>query len=101
MACLCIGPQSSGKTLLLKRLNSASVNEGTSTVETVGTNMVQVPKKLVANDDGTDIARKKWDSRDLMDVREIGGSLSPLWPSYYSSDKLVSHVRSFMCLSPL
>lgn len=80
---------------MLKRLNSSTVNDGTSTVETVGTNMIQIPKKCPSNENGAEQMQRKWDVKDIMDVREIGGSISPLWPSYYSSDKLVNfeHTR--------
>jgi hypothetical protein len=74
---------------MLKRLNSSTVNDGTSTVETVGTNMMQIPKKCPSNENGPEQMQRKWDIKDIMDVREIGGSISPLWPSYYSSEKLV------------
>jgi ADP-ribosylation factor-like protein 1 len=87
-SCLCIGPTGSGKTLLLKRLQSPEVNEGTSTVETVGSNMVHIPRKLV----GEKGRNKAGDDKDFMVVREIGGSIAPLWPSYFSPDKLVFHI---------
>ncbi len=99
---ICIGPSGVGKTLLLKRLQSSSVNEGTSTVETVRSNINQIPKKPPppsqtdsttkqgggssgGNVENTETSKPK----DFLSVREIGGQMAPLWPSYYSPDKLV------------
>ena len=86
-SCLCIGPPGSGKTLLLKRLQSPSVGEGTSTVETVGTNVFSISKKSPQMDGNKS---KSGDEKDLLTIREIGGSLAALWPSYFSADKLVN-----------
>lgn len=44
VTCLCLGPTGSGKSLLLRRLqNRHVVDNTTSTVPTVGTNIVTVP----------------------------------------------------------
>ncbi|CAG7717587.1 unnamed protein product [Allacma fusca] len=86
MACLCLGPISSGKTLLLRRLQNSAVDETTPTVETVGTNIVQVPKKAPAKSE-KEKKRKGWDERDTIGLREVGGSMAPLWASYYSPGK--------------
>lgn len=89
-ACLCLGPTGSGKTLLLKRLQSTSVNEGTSTVETVGSNIIRVPKKPVAEGSGaTSSSSRGGEDKDFLSIQEIGGAMAPLWPSYFAPDKLV------------
>ncbi|KAI8506385.1 ADP-ribosylation factor-like protein 16 [Branchiostoma belcheri] len=78
--CLLVGPQGVGKTLLLKRLQFLSgkdklgdMEEAPATIPTVGTNLVnvQVGKK-------TDLT-----------VRELGGSMGPIWHSYYKDCKLL------------
>jgi GTPase SAR1 family protein len=70
MACLCLGPPSSGKTLLLKRLQTSTVSDITSTVETVGTNIVPVPRKMPTTD--KDKQKKNVDGKDFIEIREIG-----------------------------
>ncbi|XP_070958831.1 ADP-ribosylation factor-like protein 16 [Oncorhynchus clarkii lewisi] len=72
--CLLLGATGVGKTLLLKRLQKLSVRDGTTdlgeppvTLPTVGTNLTDLTLK-----------RKK------VTVRELGGCMSPIWPSYYT-----------------
>ncbi|XP_020324730.2 ADP-ribosylation factor-like protein 16 [Oncorhynchus kisutch] len=72
--CLLLGATGVGKTLLLKRLQKLSVRDGTTdlgeppvTLPTVGTNL-------------TDLTLK----RKRVTVRELGGCMSPIWPSYYT-----------------
>ncbi|XP_023204800.1 ADP-ribosylation factor-like protein 16 isoform X3 [Xiphophorus maculatus] len=70
--CLLLGATGVGKTLLLKRLQMISLHGscemGTppSTLPTVGTNL-------------TDLTLKK----KKVTVREIGGCMGPIWPSYF------------------
>ena len=71
MDCLCLGPQSSGKTLLLKRLQNTEVTDITPTVETVGTNIVPVPRKAPFSTD-KEKSKRSWDDKDVVGVREIG-----------------------------
>ncbi|XP_024264604.1 ADP-ribosylation factor-like protein 16 [Oncorhynchus tshawytscha] len=72
--CLLLGATGVGKTLLMKRLQKLSVRDGTTdlgeppvTLPTVGTNL-------------TDLTLK----RKRVTVRELGGCMSPIWPSYYT-----------------
>ncbi|XP_029584986.1 ADP-ribosylation factor-like protein 16 [Salmo trutta] len=72
--CLLLGATGVGKTLLLKRLQKLSVRDGTTdlgeppvTLPTVGTNL-------------TDLTLK----RKRVTVRELGGCMGPIWPSYYT-----------------
>ncbi|XP_045571755.1 ADP-ribosylation factor-like protein 16 [Salmo salar] len=72
--CLLLGATGVGKTLLLKRLQKLSVRDGTTdlgeppvTLPTVGTNL-------------TDLTLK----RTRVTVRELGGCMGPIWPSYYT-----------------
>uniref|UniRef100_A0A672Y2J3 ADP-ribosylation factor-like 16 n=1 Tax=Sphaeramia orbicularis TaxID=375764 RepID=A0A672Y2J3_9TELE len=75
--CLLLGATGVGKTLLLKRLHNIlylslhGLNElGTppSTLPTVGTNLIDLTLRR----------RKK------VTVRELGGCMGPIWPSYFS-----------------
>ena len=88
-ACLCLGPTGSGKTLLLRRLQNPKVDETTPTVETVGTNLVSVPKAAPAKSEKENKKRKNWEEKDCVGIREVGGSMAPLWASYYSPGKPV------------
>ncbi|ROT70911.1 hypothetical protein C7M84_010785 [Penaeus vannamei] len=74
---LCIGPEGSGKTLLLRRLlNLNKPDISMTTVPTVGVNIVtlQVPEMLPIN------------------IRELGGSMAPIWHNYYSGVRKVMYV---------
>ncbi|XP_028311513.1 ADP-ribosylation factor-like protein 16 [Gouania willdenowi] len=71
-SCLLLGATGVGKTLLLKRLQKFSLNNSDeleappSTLPTVGTNL-------------TDLTLKK----KKVTVRELGGCMGPIWPSYF------------------
>ncbi|XP_040919041.1 ADP-ribosylation factor-like protein 16 [Toxotes jaculatrix] len=70
--CLLLGATGVGKTLLLKRLQKLSLHGlddlGTPpTLPTVGTNL-------------TDLTLKK----KKVTVRELGGCMGPIWPSYFN-----------------
>ncbi|CAL8110844.1 unnamed protein product [Orchesella dallaii] len=96
MACLCIGPISSGKTMLLKRLQGAEIDESTSTVETVGSNIVQIAKVAPSGNNGeskkSGTMSAKEEEKNYVGLREVGGSMSPLWPSYYNPYKPIIYV---------
>ncbi|XP_004071439.1 ADP-ribosylation factor-like protein 16 [Oryzias latipes] len=70
--CLLLGATGVGKTLLIKRLQILSVHGSAdfdflpATLPTVGTNL-------------TDLTLKK----KKVTVRELGGCMSPIWPSYF------------------
>ncbi|XP_034394375.1 ADP-ribosylation factor-like protein 16 [Cyclopterus lumpus] len=70
--CLLLGATGVGKTLLMKRLQKLSLHglgelgEPPSTLPTVGTNL-------------TDLKLKK----KKMTLRELGGCMGPIWPSYF------------------
>ncbi|XP_044103158.1 ADP-ribosylation factor-like protein 16 isoform X2 [Neovison vison] len=72
--CLLLGPSGVGKTLLVKRLLKLSSGDGKGdlgdpppTRPTVGTDLtdIVVPRRIT--------------------VRELGGCMGPIWPSYYGS----------------
>ncbi|KDR10582.1 ADP-ribosylation factor-like protein 16 [Zootermopsis nevadensis] len=75
--CLCLGPKGSGKTLLLKKLqNWEAVDTMSSTVPTIGTNLVAVPLG----------------NRKEITIREIGGAMSPIWRNYYYGIESIMYV---------
>ncbi|KAM6049783.1 ADP-ribosylation factor-like protein 16 [Theristicus caerulescens] len=70
--CLLLGAAGGGKSLLARRLRQLSAEEGTTelgeppaTLPTVGTNLtdLRLPRRVT--------------------VRELGGCMGPIWPSYY------------------
>ncbi|XP_044746135.1 ADP-ribosylation factor 6 isoform X1 [Coccinella septempunctata] len=76
MSILCLGPKSSGKTHLLKKLQTESNVDNTSTsVPTIGTNMYTIKH----ND-------------YIMQVREVGGSMAPLWHKYFGGISIIIYV---------
>ncbi|XP_064595583.1 ADP-ribosylation factor-like protein 16 [Liolophura sinensis] len=80
--CLLIGPTGVGKTLLLKRLSSIgkgafeNLGQIPSTIATVGSNLVTVN------------IHKKHD----ITIRELGGSMGPIWQNYYKDCKTVIYM---------
>lgn len=73
---LCLGPTGSGKTLLLKRLqNDDSIDNTTTGVPTVGTNIFNI----------------KFNDK-AYEVREVGGRIAPLWHKYYNGVEKVVYV---------
>ncbi|XP_050312084.1 ADP-ribosylation factor-like protein 16 [Anthonomus grandis grandis] len=66
---LCIGPKGSGKTLLIRKIqNPLDVDETTSTVPTMGTNI----SNLLVGD-------------KLYEIRELGGGIAPIWSKYFQN----------------
>nr|XP_021493118.1 ADP-ribosylation factor-like protein 16 [Meriones unguiculatus] len=72
--CLLLGAAGVGKTLLVKRLQKLSSRDGKGdlgeappTRPTVGTNLTDI------------VAHRK------ITIRELGGCVSPIWPSYYGN----------------
>ncbi|PNF36434.1 hypothetical protein B7P43_G15893 [Cryptotermes secundus] len=75
--CLCLGPTGSGKTLLLKKLqNRDAVDTMSSTVPTVGTNLITV----------------RFGNQKETTIREVGGAMAPIWKSYYSGIQKIMYV---------
>ena len=71
--CLCLGPTGSGKTLLLKRLQDEEVDETSTSIPTIGTNIFTIKCENI-----------------LVEIREVGGTIAPLWSKYYNSaDKIL------------
>ncbi|XP_053561981.1 ADP-ribosylation factor-like protein 16 isoform X2 [Bombina bombina] len=76
--CLLLGAPGVGKTLLMKRLQKlnsreqADLTDVPPTLSTVGTNL-------------TDLTFQ----RKRVTMREVGGSMGPIWPSYYKDCRRV------------
>ncbi|XP_017891590.1 ADP-ribosylation factor-like protein 16 [Ceratina calcarata] len=66
--CLCLGPIKSGKTFLMKRLQGDVIDDAVNTVPTNGINHFTIK-----------------DSTGKFDtiVRDIGGSMAPIWKHYF------------------
>lgn len=65
---LCLGATNSGKTLLLRKLQGrARIDETVSSVPTVGSSIYKL----------------KLRSGNTVLIRELGGSIAPLWHHYY------------------
>uniref|UniRef100_G3TLG7 ADP ribosylation factor like GTPase 16 n=1 Tax=Loxodonta africana TaxID=9785 RepID=G3TLG7_LOXAF len=71
--CLLLGAAGVGKTLLVKRLQNLSAHDGKGdlgdpppTRPTVGTNLTNIVVQKIT-------------------IRELGGCMSPIWPSYYGN----------------
>ncbi|XP_060798503.1 ADP-ribosylation factor-like protein 16 isoform X3 [Neoarius graeffei] len=87
--CLLLGATGVGKTLLLKRLQKLcqrgdpdDLGEPPATLPTVGTNLIDLT------------LRKK-----RVTVRELGGCMGPIWPSYFSG--CTSVIISSSCIQLL
>ncbi|XP_018327288.1 ADP-ribosylation factor-like protein 16 [Agrilus planipennis] len=73
---ICLGPTGSGKTLLIKKLqNVDAVDETSTSVPTVGSNLFSIHYNNV-----------------VINIRELGGEVAPLWPKYYDGIKKVIFV---------
>ncbi|KAL1500769.1 hypothetical protein ABEB36_006214 [Hypothenemus hampei] len=73
---LCIGPEGSGKTLLLRKVqNSDYVDKNTTAVPTVG---VDIFNLIIEN--------------KLYTIREIGGAVAPIWSKYFANVGKVIYV---------
>jgi ADP-ribosylation factor-like protein 1 len=76
MSVLCVGPRSSGKTMLLNSIQYPdSVNFTTHSVNTVGTNLYTIHN----NAEKPRKAPKK-----SVTIRELGGEMAVMWKNYYT-----------------
>lgn len=68
VSCLCVGATNAGKTLLLRKLERhTNIDDTTSSVPTVGTIIYKI----------------KLSNNRIVTIRELGGSVAPLWSHYY------------------
>lgn len=87
MPILCLGPKGSGKTHLLRRLETSdSVDNTTYSVPTVGTNIysIQIPNK--------DTNASKRNAVKIVQILEIGGTMAPLWRQYFTDVNKIIYV---------
>lgn len=71
--CLCLGPVKSGKTFLMKRLQGDEIDNATHTVSTNGINLFTIKNSTGEFD---------------MIIKEIGGSMAPIWKHYFEKVNL-------------
>ncbi|XP_006869569.1 PREDICTED: ADP-ribosylation factor-like protein 16-like [Chrysochloris asiatica] len=72
--CLLLGATGVGKTLLIKRLKKLSVHDGTGDLGD------PPPTRPTVGTDLTDIMVNR-----QLTIRELGGCMGPIWPSYYGN----------------
>lgn len=94
MSYLCLGPISAGKTLLLTCLqNPESVNFTSHSVPSVGTNLftIKIPPVVIDEKEINVKPPPPPRKRDLVQVREVGGCLAPIWRDYLNRpvDKII------------
>lgn len=91
MSVLCLGPKNAGKTHLLASLqHPGSVNSTSHSVPTVGTNIftIRLPDKKAETVKSGGV--KKSATRRTVGVREVGGTMAPMWPNYLGDvDKII------------
>ncbi|XP_076235143.1 ADP-ribosylation factor-like protein 16 [Calliopsis andreniformis] len=75
--CLCLGPVKSGKSFLMKRLQGDDIDDATQTVSTNGINLFTVKNST-----------REFD----MIIKEIGGSMAPIWKHYFDKIRKIIYV---------
>ncbi|OAD56912.1 ADP-ribosylation factor-like protein 16 [Eufriesea mexicana] len=75
--CLCLGPIKSGKTFLMKRLQGDEIDNATHTVSTNGINLFTIKNNTGEFD---------------MIIKEIGGSMAPIWKHYFDKIQKLIYV---------
>lgn len=89
MSILCLGPKGSGKTLLLTTLQDPDyVNETTHSIPTVGTNIFTI--KLPVKEGES--SKKNQNVKKYVQVRELGGTMAPMWKNYYDGVEKILYV---------
>lgn len=89
MSVLCLGPKYSGKTHLLTKLSKLQFGEDATSphiVPTIGTNIFSI--KLPVKQKTT----SKQKSNVYVQVREVGGTMAPMWKNYLTDAKKLMYV---------
>ncbi|KAJ6600716.1 ADP-ribosylation factor-like protein 16 [Pseudolycoriella hygida] len=89
MTVLCLGPKYAGKTHLLTKLTRSQLGENVTSphiVPTIGTNIFSI--KLPARQKTT----SKQKSNVYVQVREVGGTMAPMWKNYFGDVKKLMYV---------
>lgn len=90
--CLCLGPKYSGKTHLLSSMqNPGSINKTSHSVPTVGTNLYSI-KLPSAELSTTTVVTKKNNRPKFIQVREVGGTMAPMWKNYLTDISKIMYV---------
>ncbi|XP_039260900.2 ADP-ribosylation factor-like protein 16 [Styela clava] len=108
---LVIGPTGSGKTLLLKQLEELSKNSHLSSAKKKDKSQSDLhdAKPLTSNDQddarenvpatmptmGTNICAIKFPRKKEINLKEVGGSMAPIWKSSYEDAEKVIYVIDF------
>lgn len=89
MTVLCLGPKGSGKTLLLNTLqDSDQVNDTSHSIQTIGTNIFTLKLPVSSSE-----SKKSAGSiKRYVQVRELGGSIAPMWKNYYDDVEKIIYV---------
>lgn len=82
---ICIGRKGAGKTHLLSCLRDPeSINFTSHSVPSVGTNIFRIKNTKLTDKVG------KGRARPWVEIKEVGGAMSPLWNRYYENvNKLI------------
>ena len=86
-SCLCLGPKNAGKTHLLASLqNPGSINNTSYSVPTVGSNLfsIKIPDTYL-------IPTKKHQVTSIQ-IREVGGTMAPMWKNYLTDVNRIMYV---------
>lgn len=92
MACLCLGPKGSGKTLLLTNIqNPGSVNSTSHSVPTIGINifLVKLPPITIKPNE---MSKKTVSQKRSIHIQEIGGTMAPMWKNYLNEVNKIIYV---------
>lgn len=88
MTILCLGPKGSGKTLLLNALQDPdSVNDTTHSIPTIGTNIFTIKLPVKENE-----TKKNANVKRYVQIRELGGTMAPMWKNYYEGVEKIMYV---------
>lgn len=87
ISCLCLGPKGVGKSHLLSSLQCPeSINFTSYSVPTAGTNLftIKLPERKA------NATNKKKTIKKVINIREVGGLMAPLWKNYLTNvDKIL------------
>lgn len=89
MPILCLGPKGSGKTLLLNTLQDPDlVNDTSHSIQTIGTNIFTIKLPPPANE----TKKSSTNAKRYVQIRELGGSIAPMWKNYYDGVEKILYV---------
>lgn len=95
---ICLGPKNAGKTHLLSSMQCpGAINKTSHSVPTVGTNLftIKLPANATTNNSATVAAPmkpKKTKKNQQILVREVGGTMAPMWKNYLTDVGKIMYV---------